>query len=174
MYIELCGEGSEGTTYAILTALSNVAYAVAYSIGTALTKVWDVTNPTLKAGQFSGLWRLSVLTSLLQPLPLLLIAFLPGSKDEQKKMKEKNRTSWWGGVTMCALVTVSLFFTVAESVSVGCFLLLLDVAHDCTTSILSLTSKYYYYFSDCRNLFLTTNECVVILVCDVSKLISKM
>lgn len=33
----MCPTGSEGTSYALLTTMSNVAYEVAYSIGDLLT-----------------------------------------------------------------------------------------------------------------------------------------
>ena len=33
----MCPTGSEGTSYALLTTMSNVAYAVAYAIGDMLT-----------------------------------------------------------------------------------------------------------------------------------------
>lgn len=33
----MCPTGSEGTSYALLTTVSNVAYAVAYAIGDLLT-----------------------------------------------------------------------------------------------------------------------------------------
>ena len=36
-YAVMCPMGSEGTSYALLTTVSNVAYAVAYAIGDLLT-----------------------------------------------------------------------------------------------------------------------------------------
>lgn len=43
-YISMCPDGAEGTTYAILTTMSNVAMAAAYNIGTLFTGIWDVSN----------------------------------------------------------------------------------------------------------------------------------
>lgn len=36
----MCPNGSEGTSYALLTTMSNVAYSVAYAIGDLLTGEW--------------------------------------------------------------------------------------------------------------------------------------
>jgi hypothetical protein len=41
---------------------SNVAGAVAFSIGTAFTGIWDVGNATIAAQDFSGMWKLTLLT----------------------------------------------------------------------------------------------------------------
>jgi hypothetical protein len=41
---------------------SNVAGAVAFSIGTAFTGIWDVGNATIAKQDFSGMWKLTLLT----------------------------------------------------------------------------------------------------------------
>ncbi|CAM9283757.1 unnamed protein product, partial [Discosporangium mesarthrocarpum] len=69
MYAVMCPDGSEGTSYALLTTMSNVAYSVAYSIGDLLAGMggsWDVSNETLAAGDVSGMWRVTLLTSSIQ------------------------------------------------------------------------------------------------------------
>lgn len=47
-YLSMCADGAEGTTYAILTTLSNVAGAAAATLGSVFAKIWDVQNDTLK------------------------------------------------------------------------------------------------------------------------------
>lgn len=44
----MCPDGAEGTTYAILTTMSNVAMAAASNIGTMFTVIWDVDNDTFR------------------------------------------------------------------------------------------------------------------------------
>ncbi|CAM9291177.1 unnamed protein product, partial [Hapterophycus canaliculatus] len=73
MYISMCPDGAEGTTYAILTTMSNVSMAAASNLGTMFTGIWDVSNEAFGRGEFNGMWKLTLLTSLIQPLPLLLI-----------------------------------------------------------------------------------------------------
>lgn len=40
----MCPDGAEGTTYAILTTMSNVSMAAASNLGTMFTGIWDVSN----------------------------------------------------------------------------------------------------------------------------------
>ena len=44
----MCPDGAEGTTYAILTTMTNVALAAAFDLGTHFTTFWDVSNETLR------------------------------------------------------------------------------------------------------------------------------
>ena len=43
----MCPDGAEGTTYAILTTMSNVSMAAAQNLGTMFTGIWNVSNETL-------------------------------------------------------------------------------------------------------------------------------
>jgi hypothetical protein len=47
----------------------------------------------MTTGDWSGLWKLSLLTSLLQPLGLLLLFLLPRSVEDQKKMQASDARS---------------------------------------------------------------------------------
>lgn len=44
MYVSLCPDGSEGTTYALLTTISNLAGTVSSDFGSWCTKIWNVSN----------------------------------------------------------------------------------------------------------------------------------
>ena len=82
----------------MLTTLSNVAGAIGSDVGTLLTSVWDVGNKALEAGEWSGLWKLSLLTSLIQPFGLCLLFLLPRDVAHQKAMQKCDRRSFWGGL----------------------------------------------------------------------------
>lgn len=56
------------THVSCVLASANVAYSVAYTIGSLLSEVWDVSNDSLSSGDFSGMWRLTLLTSCMNPL----------------------------------------------------------------------------------------------------------
>lgn len=43
------------------------------NIGTLLTNLWDVDNASLAAQRFDGVWKLTLLTSMLQPVGLALV-----------------------------------------------------------------------------------------------------
>lgn len=49
-----------------MTTLNNVAKTAASNIGTLLVRIWDVSNKTLKHHNYHGLWRLTLLTSMIQ------------------------------------------------------------------------------------------------------------
>lgn len=76
----LCPEGSEGVTYALLSTMCNLAGAVAFDLGTWLTMYFDVSNDALSRGDFRGMLYLTILTSVIQVLPLALIHVLPDSR----------------------------------------------------------------------------------------------
>jgi hypothetical protein len=44
--------------------------------GTLLSKIWDVGNEALRLHDFHGLWRLTVLTSAMAPIPLVSACML--------------------------------------------------------------------------------------------------
>lgn len=44
MFVMLCPEGAEGTTFALLTTLSTMAGTVASDLGSWCTEIWDVSN----------------------------------------------------------------------------------------------------------------------------------
>jgi len=118
MYVMLCGGedlsgyGAEGTTFALLTTIGSLAGTVANDIGTVLTGIWDVSNDTLEAGDYSGILKLTVLCSILQLSPLLLIGMLPDNRAEHKKHIEAKETSFWGGFWLASTIVASLLLTI--------------------------------------------------------------
>lgn len=108
----LCPEGSEGVTYALLTTLGNLAYTCAYDIGSALTYIFDVSNHSLRQGDFSGILYLTLLTSFLQVVPLALVWILPDSRHEQRILRDSGVRSWWGGMGLVSVIICSLLGTI--------------------------------------------------------------
>ena len=58
------------------------------NIGTLITDVWDVSNHALLRGDYTGLWKLTLLTSMLQLVGLGLIFLLPRDSAEQRAMQK--------------------------------------------------------------------------------------
>lgn len=112
----LCPEGSEGVTYALLTTISNLASAVGGDIGSAMTLIWAVDNDTLASGDYSGMLKLTILTSCLQAAPLLLVWILPDSKEEQKKLRDSGVSNKTAGMVLLIVLIASLIVTIALSV----------------------------------------------------------
>jgi len=112
----LCPEGSEGVTYALLTTISNLASAVGSDIGSAMTLIWPVDNDTLESGDYSGMLKLTILTSCLQVAPLLIVWILPDSKEEQRKLRDSGVSNYQAGLTLLIVLIVSLLVTIALSI----------------------------------------------------------
>lgn len=112
MYVVLCPDGSEGTTYALLTTISNLAGTVAGDFGSWMTDIWNVSNSALEAGHYEGLVKLTILTSALQFIPIVLVYLLPDTKEQQKEMQSEGVSSWYGGFILLTVIIASLLFTV--------------------------------------------------------------
>lgn len=121
MYLNLCPEGSEGTTYAMLTTWSNLAGSLAFDISTALTLIWDVSGEAISSGDFEGVWKLSLLCGLAGPLPLLLLHLIPKNKEDQRKLQECDRKNFTMGVIFVTVMMLTLLVTFAESIYEVCF-----------------------------------------------------
>ncbi|GAX25667.1 hypothetical protein FisN_15Lh036 [Fistulifera solaris] len=116
MYLGLCPPGSEGTTYAMLTTWSNLAGSLAFDISTALTSVWDVSSETIAAGDYSGIWKLSLFCGLIGPVPLALLGLIPKNKEDQRKLQEDGTRHYFKGALFIALMILTLVITFAESI----------------------------------------------------------
>ena len=93
MFLCMCPEGSEGATFAMLTTLSNLAGACGYSVAAGFTAIWDVSNDSLEAGNWEGMWRLTLLIGCVQLFGLLFIWMLPKSMEDQLIAQKSDITS---------------------------------------------------------------------------------
>jgi len=97
-----------------LTTFSNVAGSVGSNIGTLFTEIWDVSNHAIETGDWSGLWKLSLLTSLLQPLGLVLLFLLPKDAEDQEKLQKSDHRNFWGGLCFSLFLTGALLYVFAQ------------------------------------------------------------
>ena len=58
MFVAICPEGSEGTTYAMLTTISNIGSTLASDIGTLLLRIWNCSNEAITDGDYTGIMNL--------------------------------------------------------------------------------------------------------------------
>jgi len=117
MYMRLCPEGSEGASYAMLTTFGNIALVCASNLGNIMAGIWDVSNSAMRRQDVSGLWKLTVLTSLIEVVPLSLLWLLPRSPEEQEELAKSKERSKLGGYTFLIVLTASLTFSVGTAVS---------------------------------------------------------
>mmetsp|Transcript_8414 Transcript_8414/g.27559 ORF Transcript_8414/g.27559 Transcript_8414/m.27559 type:complete len:363 (+) Transcript_8414:595-1683(+) len=71
MFFSMIPEGSEGTTYALISTFTNVAGEVGTSVGTALACGVDVSNRAISNHNWTGLLKLTLVCSGVQLLPIL-------------------------------------------------------------------------------------------------------
>ncbi len=122
LYMSLCPNGLESITYSLLTMYGNIANSVSVVIGGILSNIWDVSNDTLAKGDYNGLWKLALLTSILSLLPLILLKYgniLPSTYKEQLLFnKDKVTRSTIGGIFFVIIFTISFIFVIGRSISV--------------------------------------------------------
>jgi hypothetical protein len=116
MYLGLCPPGSEGTTYAMLTTWSNLAGSLAFDISTALTVIWDVSSETIAAGEYTGVWNLSLLCGIVGPIPLLLLGLIPKNKNDQTRLQKDKTKNRLAGIIFLTVMIMTLAITFIESV----------------------------------------------------------
>jgi len=114
MYLSMCPAGSEGTTYAMLTTFSNLAGTVAFDVSTLLTTVWDVEEDTIMAGDFTGVYKLSLLCTLVAPLPLIFIGLIPRNRAHQDDLIKETTRSPVMGVIFIAVMIFTMLGTFYE------------------------------------------------------------
>jgi hypothetical protein len=83
-----------------------------------LLPIWDVSKGTLEAGQLSGLFKLTVLTTTIQASPIALVSWmLPDGRDELRALDAKPFSgSPWGGAAFLLVLLVSMAYTLAVTV----------------------------------------------------------
>ena len=117
MMIAMCPEGSEGASYEMFTTLSNVALSASSAFGNMLAPVWDVSNLALERQHFGGMTKLTLLTTVLQTVPIFFVGFLPaGSKDQEAWAKEQGESTCLAGLLLFLLFG-ALAWTMVQSLA---------------------------------------------------------
>ena len=108
IFVMLCPEGAEGVTYALLTTVGNMAWTLAQDLGTSLTSLFDCSNSALASGDYSGVLKLTILTSIIQILPILFLRMLPANKARHEALIRKRVSSRLGGAALVAVLVLGL------------------------------------------------------------------
>ena len=111
-------EGHEGASYALLTTWMNVAYEVGYDFGTLFTDWWDVSNSTLEAKEYSGLVKITILTTALQLAPICLVWMFPDNKAAVMKLLKEDTNSTVAGWIFMFVLIASILGSLAYSIDV--------------------------------------------------------
>eukprot|EP01060_Flectonema_neradi_P015293 TRINITY_DN21950_c0_g1_i1.p1 TRINITY_DN21950_c0_g1~~TRINITY_DN21950_c0_g1_i1.p1 ORF type:complete len:492 (+),score=59.21 TRINITY_DN21950_c0_g1_i1:125-1600(+) len=117
MYVNMCPEGSEGSVYALLTTMSNLSGVCASNISTLITYYWplDISNTALRSGSFGGLLWLTIFTSVVNPLPLVILNRLPSSFEEQESLRIHGKKNRLIGKLSLGLVALAITWSFVQN-----------------------------------------------------------
>ena len=119
LMVTLCPLGSEGASYAMFTTTWNSAMMLAPALSSSfLLKIWDVRKETMQAGELDGLFRLTILTTVLQMSPILLLRWLPHGREDLHALSDprvhgNSSSSPLGGAIFLFVVVAGLIYTFA-------------------------------------------------------------
>jgi hypothetical protein len=90
-----------------------LAPAISSSI---LLGIWDVSKATMEAGNLQGLFRLSVLTTLIKSLPIFMVPWLPHGRQDLRDLGASEHSSVVGGGIFLAVILLTLIYTMVTAV----------------------------------------------------------
>ena len=76
----------------------------------------DVSNQAMKDKEIDGLWKLSLLTSMLALVPLFFLWLLPRDAEEQMNLALSKERSRIGGSVFLFVLFGSLAWTISEAI----------------------------------------------------------
>ena len=115
--LHLCPPGSEGAAYAMFTTVYNAAMLVTPSISTLLLQIWDVSESTLQKKQVSGLMKLTILTTIIQTIPICFLFLLPKNQMELMNLASlPNGQSKVGGTLFLCILFGSILYMVTTTI----------------------------------------------------------
>ena len=111
--LALCPPGQEGVAFSVFTTFSNLGQSVGNALGNGVVRIWDCSNDTISRHEYGGVWRLTVLTSLLQIVPIAWVCILPSGREDLAQLK--GRSFGWG-IFFVVLFILSLTVVVSDSI----------------------------------------------------------
>ena len=110
LMVSLCPPGSEGASYAMLTTVWNSAMMLAPAWSSLLLGIWDTSEAAMERGDLDGLFNLSILTTLIQLSPVLILRWLPHGREDLLELSNKPGSPVGGAIFLCVLFG-SMFWT---------------------------------------------------------------
>lgn len=117
LMVTLCPSGSEGASYAMFTTVWNNALMLAPALSTGLLQIWNVSKEAFEERDVEGLFRLTILTTLVQVSPIVLVGLLPHSRRELLDLNNRPHSSRsaWGGTLFLVVLAGSMLYTLAAT-----------------------------------------------------------
>mmetsp|Transcript_6254 Transcript_6254/g.9008 ORF Transcript_6254/g.9008 Transcript_6254/m.9008 type:complete len:129 (-) Transcript_6254:66-452(-) len=112
MMVHLCPPGSEGAAYAMFTTVNNSALTLCSAISTMLLGIWDVSKTAIAAGEYSGMMKLTILTTALQVSGVFFVGLLPRTKEDLAKLNHEQPPSNVGGAIFLTITVFSILYAI--------------------------------------------------------------
>lgn len=111
MMVHLCPVGSEGASYAMFTTVNNSAGHLSSAISTQLLGIWDVSKAAIVAGDWDGMFWLTLMTTLVQMSGVLFVKLLPRTKEDLEMLHQDSFSgSHLGGGVFLFLTIASILY----------------------------------------------------------------
>lgn len=79
-----------------------------------LVRIWDVSNKSIKQGHYEGVWKLRLLTALIQLVGLIPAKLMPHGKEHMAR--KRDYLDLWGGVGFLGFLVAAWSWTIIVSV----------------------------------------------------------
>jgi len=92
LYLGFCPKGAEGTTLATLQTFTSLAVMMSNNLSLLSLRFWPVDEPTVTSEDFSGIWKLTLLTALAQSIGRFWVGGRKGGRDGRREERGKRNT----------------------------------------------------------------------------------
>jgi len=89
LYLGFCPKGAEGTTLATLQTFTSLAVIMSNNVSLLSLRFWPVDEPTVTSGDFSGIWKLTLLTALAQSVGRFWVGLREGGREGRREERGK-------------------------------------------------------------------------------------
>ncbi|KAG3254502.1 hypothetical protein PI124_g1001 [Phytophthora idaei] len=117
MFVAVCPEHQEGVAFALLTSVTNLAQVFSSTISNMLLHIWPVELTDLQKvpHDFSGVWKLSVLTSVIPLIPVVFATTRLLPKGPRQLEEMRHQLSPIGAVVVIALYGCGFIWVIVLS-----------------------------------------------------------
>ena len=115
MMVTMCPKNQEGSTFALFTTFLNISFPMSRIFGNVLSNMWDCSNRAMQMQDFSGLWNVIAMTTVISLLSLSLVQYLPRSSEEMMIMHAMGEKSEWHAKIFMVVLLVSLWVVLLDA-----------------------------------------------------------
>ena len=87
------------------------------ALADSLVRIWDVSNEAIEKHRYDGMWKLTLLTSLVQVAPLPMLFLIPKNKQDQIELQKSSASNFYCGAAFVVVLAISLIATAIEAIA---------------------------------------------------------